>query len=148
MSATVQTSTGRRGLAGRLGPVRVDPRRIAALGRAEMVLLLRNRTATVTALLLPLATVGLFASLLEGNEHVTAGAFVATAMFGLLLLYVVYHNLVTTYVARREERVLKRLRTGTAPARTRRRCPSGWCARRFRSPRSCRLLGQAALLRR
>ncbi|HEX8629890.1 MAG TPA: ABC transporter permease, partial [Catenuloplanes sp.] len=35
-----------------------------------------------------------------------------TGMIGFLLLYVVYYNLVAAYVARREELVLKRLRTG------------------------------------
>lgn len=97
---------GRRGT----GPVM---RRVSALGRAELVLLLRNRTAAMTALLLPVATVGIFSTFVEGSEHVPFGALLATAMFGFALLYVVYYNLVTTYVARREERVLKRLRTGT-----------------------------------
>jgi ABC-2 type transport system permease protein len=88
-------------------------RRVAGLGRAELTLLLRNRTAAFTALLLPLATVGFLASLrLDDGEHLSASAFLFTALIGFLLLYVVYYNLVTTYVARREELVLKRLRTG------------------------------------
>ncbi|MEN3615468.1 ABC transporter permease [Plantactinospora sp. ZYX-F-223] len=111
MTAPAEVTSG-GGLLRRLGLGPVSLRRIGALGRAELVLLLRNRTAATTALLLPLATVGLFSTFLSGDGHVSTGALLATSMFGFVLLYVVYYNLVTTYVARREERVLKRLRTG------------------------------------
>ncbi|AVT28497.1 ABC transporter permease [Plantactinospora sp. BC1] len=111
MTASTQ-ATGGGGLLRRLGLGRVSLRRIGALGRAEMILLLRNKTATTTALLLPLGTVALFSTFIDGAGHVSTGAMLATTMFGFVLLYVVYYNLVTTYVARREERVLKRLRTG------------------------------------
>ncbi|GAA3750347.1 hypothetical protein GCM10022225_38260 [Plantactinospora mayteni] len=111
MTAPATTTSG-GGLVRRLGLGPVSLRRIGALGRAEMALLLRNRTAAATALLLPLATVALFATFVTADGHVSTGALLATTMFGFLLLYVVYYNLVTTYVARREERVLKRLRTG------------------------------------
>ncbi|MEQ4300278.1 ABC transporter permease [Plantactinospora sp. B6F1] len=110
MTAPTEATSG--GLVRRLGLGRVSLRRIGALGRAELVLLLRNKTAATTALLLPLATVALFATFLTGEGHVSTGALLATSMFGFVLLYVVYYNLVTTYVARREEGVLKRLRTG------------------------------------
>lgn len=114
MTAPAGATTGRPGPAGRLGLGGLSLRRITALGRAEMILLLRNKTAATTALLLPLGTVALFSTFLTSDGHVSTGAFLATAMFGFVLLYVVYYNLVTTYVARREERVLKRLRTGVA----------------------------------
>ncbi|GIG91156.1 ABC transporter permease [Plantactinospora endophytica] len=110
---TAPATVSRNGrLLGRLGLGPVSLRRIGVLGRAEMILLLRNKTAATTALLLPLATVALFSTFLSGDGHVSTGALLATTMFGFVLLYVVYYNLVTTYVARREERVLKRLRTG------------------------------------
>ncbi|MEV0394046.1 ABC transporter permease [Polymorphospora rubra] len=87
-------------------------RRITRLGRTEMLLLWRNRTAVVTAVLLPIGTVWFLASLNLDAGGLSAGAFAVTGLLGFVLLYVVYYNLVTTYVARREELVLKRLRTG------------------------------------
>lgn len=87
-------------------------RRVERLGRTEMVLLWRNRTAVFTALLLPLGTVWFLAGLDFGQGELSTGAYTLTSLLGFALLYVVYYNLVTTYVARREELVLKRLRTG------------------------------------
>lgn len=88
-------------------------RRIGRLGRTEMVLFWRNRMAVFTALLLPLATiVGMSQIGSVGAGGLPAAQFIATGMIGFVLLYVVYYNLVTAYVARREELVLKRLRTG------------------------------------
>ncbi|WP_035850971.1 ABC transporter permease [Kitasatospora azatica] len=90
--------------------------RVRALGRAELTLLLRNRTAVAVALLLPVGTVaawrpamGQFA---EGGAAGPLNEQLVSGGIGLVLLYVVYYNLVTAYVARREELVLKRLRTG------------------------------------
>jgi ABC-2 type transport system permease protein len=87
-------------------------RRMERLGWAEMILLWRNRTAVFTALLLPVGTVYFLSVLDLDRGGLSAGAYALTGLLGLLLLYVVYYNLVTTYVARREELVLKRLRTG------------------------------------
>nr|MDT0657412.1 ABC transporter permease [Micromonospora sp. DSM 115978] len=88
-------------------------RRVIGLGRAELTLLLRNRTAVFTALALPLGTAGLLAAVTPPDgDHLSSTAFLFTAVIGFLLLYVVYYNLVTTFVARREELVFKRLRTG------------------------------------
>ncbi|MFK3982982.1 ABC transporter permease [Micromonospora sp. NPDC050397] len=88
-------------------------RRISGLGRFELLLFWRNRTAMFTALLLPVGTVGFLASIGTATPgELSADAFVLTGLFGFVLLYVVYYNLVSTYVARREELVLKRLRTG------------------------------------
>ncbi len=91
-------------------------RRTAALGRAELTLLGRNRTALATALLLPAGMVGAWsptlARLAPGGARVSAGELAVSSGIGFVLLFVVYYNLVTAYVARREERVLKRLRTG------------------------------------
>jgi len=86
--------------------------RIATLSRYEMLLFWRNRTALATAVLLPVATVGTLITLEDGAAGPTDGAGLLIALVGLMLLLVVYYNLVSTYVARREERVLKRLRAG------------------------------------
>lgn len=68
----------------------------------------------MTALLLPVAMVGFMALNSEQRGELSANAFAITGMLGFVVLFVVYHNLVTTYVARREELVLKRLRSGEA----------------------------------
>ena len=92
--------------------------RVGALGRAELTLLWRNRTALATALLFPLGMVvalrPAFAQLTPKDTGLSTGAVTVTGGIGFVLVFVVYYNLVTAYVARREERVLKRLRTGEA----------------------------------
>ena len=87
-------------------------RRIRSIGRAELLLLWRNRTALLNALLPPVAIVGLAASAKVDTGGLSSHAFLVTGMFGLALLSVVYYTLVSTYVARREELLLKRLRVG------------------------------------
>lgn len=88
-------------------------RRVRALATAEVRLLVRNRTAMFTALALPVLTVALLSSIGFGEEtDLSLGAVVVTMLTGFALLYVVYYNLVSAYVARREELVLKRLRVG------------------------------------
>lgn len=91
-------------------------RRLTALARAEMVLLIRNRSAIFVALVLPIVMIfSIRASLqqidLAGTGLSIAGAAL-TGGIGIVLVQVVYMNLVTGYVTRREELVLKRLRTG------------------------------------
>lgn len=91
-------------------------RRLSALGRAETTLLLRNRTALATALLLPAAMVAAWRPAMDGSAHSGSGTdadrLLVSAGIGFVLLFVVYYNLVAAYVARRETLVLKRLRTG------------------------------------
>ncbi|MFE7457948.1 ABC transporter permease [Streptomyces sp. NPDC057554] len=91
-------------------------RRLAALARAELILLVRNRSAIFLALVLPVVMIfSIRASLqqidLAGTGLSIAGAAL-TGGIGIVLVQVVYMNLVTGYVTRREELVLKRLRTG------------------------------------
>ncbi|MFE0605955.1 ABC transporter permease [Streptomyces sp. NPDC058892] len=89
--------------------------RITALGRSELTLLVRNRAALGVALLMPLLMVFVLRSSLTGVEGAAAvGEATLTGGIGMVLLLVVYMNLVSAYVARREELVLKRLRTGEA----------------------------------
>lgn len=90
--------------------------RLTALGRAELTLLARNRTAIFVALLMPAAMIMAMKSTFEQVDLKSTGMTVAGAALvggiGTVLLQAVYMNLVAAYVARREELVLKRLRTG------------------------------------
>ncbi|WP_326737537.1 ABC transporter permease [Streptomyces sp. NBC_01022] len=90
--------------------------RLTALGRAELTLLFRNRTAVFVALLMPAAMVVAMKSTLEqvdlGGTGLTVAGAALTGGIGMVLLQVIYMNMVAAYVARREELVLKRLRTG------------------------------------
>ncbi|MCX4970440.1 ABC transporter permease [Streptomyces sp. NBC_00654] len=90
--------------------------RLSALGRAELTLLARNRTAVFIALLMPLLMIFAIKSSLDridlGGTGLTVAGAALTGGIGMVLLQVIYLNLVSAYVARREELVLKRLRTG------------------------------------
>lgn len=91
------------------GPGRL--RRTRALAAGEALLFLRNRTAVVNSVLLPLLSVAMVAVLgRNGSEGV--GPRVAVTAIGITLVFLTYYNLVTTFVARREELVLQRMRTG------------------------------------
>ncbi|MGK5114306.1 MULTISPECIES: ABC transporter permease [unclassified Geodermatophilus] len=84
-------------------------RRVLALASAETRLLLRNRTAVVNSVVMPLLLVA--AVRVIGLPTAGGPQLVATAL-GITLVFLTYYNLVTTYVARREELVLQRMRTG------------------------------------
>lgn len=90
--------------------------RLNALGRAELTLLVRNRTTVFLVLLMPVLLILVMRSTLQEIGLEESGLTVAGASLsggiGMVLLQVVYMNLVSAYVARREELVLKRLRTG------------------------------------
>lgn len=98
---------------GRVTGIRGAARRILVLSRAEVRLLFRNKTALFTVLAMPLMFVAFF-YLTSGaaGERMELGSYLGVTMIGFVLLFVVYYNMVTTLVARREELVLKRLRTG------------------------------------
>ncbi|MEU3981393.1 ABC transporter permease [Streptomyces sp. NPDC026672] len=87
-----------------------------ALARAELTLLGRNRGALVTALFVPLAlpfSVRPAATRMDLKAAgLSAGVLMLTAAIGFSLLFAVYTSLVAAYVTRREELVLKRLRSG------------------------------------
>ncbi|MGW6442350.1 ABC transporter permease [Lentzea sp. NPDC055074] len=80
--------------------------RAVAIGQAELKLFWRNRTALFNSLLLPLLLVPVLYSVDADGVPLVVG------LVGFALLMAVYYNLVTTFVARREELVLKRLRVG------------------------------------
>ncbi|GAB3654557.1 ABC transporter permease [Actinocorallia lasiicapitis] len=96
----------------------LDTRRLLALGRTEMLLLFRNRSALGTALILPAASMAFLNSIepepVEGTEGLPGAiaAQVLTGTLGIILLVVIYSTLVGAYVARREGMILKRLRSG------------------------------------
>lgn len=90
--------------------------RMRALALAESTLFLRNKGTLVAALFVPLVlpfsvrTAMSDADLKEAGLNV--GTLVLPASVGFSLLFAVYAALVGVFVARREELVLKRLRTG------------------------------------
>jgi ABC-2 type transport system permease protein len=87
-------------------------RRVLALAAAEIRLLLRNRTAVVNSLLMPLLLVAGVAAITRANGGELDGARIVTSAIGVTLVFLTYSNLVTTFVARREDLVLQRMRTG------------------------------------
>ena len=91
-------------------------RRLRALARAELTLLVRNRGALVTALLVPLVLPFSVRPAIDQMDlkarGLNAGTVLMTAGIGFAFLFAVYTALVSAFVARREELVLKRLRTG------------------------------------
>ncbi|MEU0884829.1 ABC transporter permease [Lentzea sp. NPDC005914] len=80
--------------------------RAVAVGQAELKLFWRNRTALFNSIVMPL----LIAPALMAAD--ADGVPLVIGLIGFVLLMAVYYNLVTTFVARREELVLKRLRVG------------------------------------
>ncbi|MFD3873491.1 ABC transporter permease [Streptomyces sp. NPDC058623] len=92
----------------------LNPGRLTALGRSELTLLVRNRAALSVALLMPVMMVFVLRSTLSADTVGSVAVATLTGGIGMVLLLVVYMNLVSAYVARREELVLKRLRTGEA----------------------------------
>jgi ABC-2 type transport system permease protein len=93
--------------------IALDLRRVRSLAGAESRLLVRNRTALVNAILLPLGMVALFASIGGGGGPL--GATVVTMIACAGLTFVVYYTLITSLVARRQDLVLKRLKSGESP---------------------------------
>jgi ABC-2 type transport system permease protein len=87
-------------------------RRVRALASAEIRLLLRNRTAVVNSLLGPVLLLASVATIDVSNGLELDGPRLIASAVGITLIMVAYYNLVTTFVARREELVLQRMRTG------------------------------------
>jgi ABC-2 type transport system permease protein len=85
-------------------------RRTVSLTRWNMVLLSRNRLAFVYALVVPLLPLGLLFTGERGSPSVGAGAIVT--LFMAIAFFPVFYNVLAQFVSRRDELVLKRLRTG------------------------------------
>ncbi len=91
---------------------RLSLRRTASLTRWNAVLLSRNRLALFYAAVMPLLPLGLLFTGDRGSRSVGAGAVVT--MFLVIALFPVYYNVLAQFVSRRDELVLKRMRTGEA----------------------------------
>ncbi|MDO8212094.1 ABC transporter permease [Conexibacter sp. CPCC 206217] len=89
---------------------RFSLRRTASLTRWNAVLLSRNRLAFVYAAVLPLLPLALLFSGERGSVATGAGSIVT--MFLVIALFPVYYNVLAQFVSRRDELVLKRMRTG------------------------------------
>lgn len=85
-------------------------RRTVGLTWANTLLLIRNRTTLGYALVLPLLPMGLLFTAQRGDTD--RGMVVVTACLLMALLFPVYYNFLSVLVTRRDELVLKRLRTG------------------------------------
>ncbi|MET9734248.1 ABC transporter permease [Streptomyces sp. NPDC006458] len=90
--------------------------RIAALGRAELTLFGRSRGMLVGALVVPLVLPFSVRSVVQdmdlAENGLSVGLVLLPGAIGFSLLFAVYSALVAVFVGRREELVLKRLRTG------------------------------------
>lgn len=107
---TTTTSPARPAPTAPAGPGRA--RRTLALARAEVRLFSRNRTAVVNSVLLPLVLVAAVPAIGLGDDAIPVGPQLVVTAIGVTLVFLTYYNLLTTFVARREELVLQRMRTG------------------------------------
>lgn len=90
--------------------LRLNPQRLRTLTRWNTVLLVRNRLALTYAVVLPLAPLLL---LLAGDGGGVGAATIATTLT-FAALFPVFYNVLAQFVSRRDELVLKRLRSGEA----------------------------------
>ena len=93
-----------------LTPYAASRRRVLGLARANALLMARNRLTLVYGLVVPLLPLLLLFAGERGNTEV-GGAAVTTTLL-MALLFPVYYNVLSLVVSRRDELVLKRLRTG------------------------------------
>ncbi len=87
-------------------------KRTASLTRWNAVLLTRNRLAFFYAVVLPLLPLALLLTGERGSPTVGAGAIVTMSL--TIALFPVFYNVLSQFVNRRDELVLKRMRTGEA----------------------------------
>ncbi|MFD4632278.1 ABC transporter permease [Streptomyces sp. NPDC058284] len=96
--------------------VTTPARRMRALARAELTLLGRNKGMLFAALFVPMvvpfSTKQAAKDMDLAGTGLTVGTVVLPGALGFSLLFAVYSSLTAVYTARREELVLKRLRTG------------------------------------
>ncbi|MBQ0847633.1 ABC transporter permease [Streptomyces sp. BH-SS-21] len=90
--------------------------RMTSLARAELTLLSRSRATFFAAVFVPLILPLSLRSTVEDMDlkgsGLSVGSVILPSAVGFSLLFAVYSSLVSVYAARREELVLKRLRTG------------------------------------
>ncbi|GAA3488261.1 ABC transporter permease [Streptomyces cremeus] len=101
---------------GPAGPRTTPVSRMTALATAELTLLGRNRSTLVMVLVMPIVLTFSSWSAARGMDldkiGLSIGTMVIPTSVAYVLIFGVYTTLVSTYVTRREELVLKRLRTG------------------------------------
>lgn len=85
-------------------------RRTTGLARANGILMVRNRLTFAYALVFPLLPLGLLFAV-DRNDIDSAMAICGSALL-VAMLFPVFYNLLSIVVSRRDELVLKRLRTG------------------------------------
>ena len=86
--------------------------RVLGLAQANALLMRRNLLTVVYAVGVPLAPLGLLVAAPERTGQ--AGAVPLSLVLLMALLFPVYYNLLSMFVTRRDELVLKRLRSGEA----------------------------------
>jgi ABC-2 type transport system permease protein len=85
-------------------------RRVTKLARTNTTLVMRNRLTLSYAVVVPLLPLGM---LLTGERgDVDFGSSILSTGVLMALMFPVYYNLLSMFVSRRDELVLKRLRTG------------------------------------
>ncbi|WP_072805298.1 ABC transporter permease [Rhodococcoides yunnanense] len=85
------------------------------LARSEFTLLVRNRVLLFNALVMPLLFPVVVLIIGRGDGLSDAAVSAALEVFALfLLVFLVFYNLLSAYTTRRDELVLKRLRSGEA----------------------------------
>lgn len=88
----------------------VSRRRVVGLARANALLMTRNRLTLFYGVVIPLLPLLLLLTGERGNT--TVGGTAVTTTLLMALLFPVYYNVLSLVVSRRDELVLKRLRTG------------------------------------
>lgn len=88
---------------------------VLALTAAEVKLLVRNRTAAISSLFLPIGFGVFFAFTFDGGASSGPGVWPAIVALQLVLTFTmgVYITITQTVVSRRQSRVLKRMRTSS-----------------------------------
>lgn len=89
---------------------------LAALGRAELTLLLRSKANLFSVLIIPIMLVGTMKVVMGQFDLAAVGLSIGPVMIstsaGIVLLMALYAPLTSIYVMRREQLLLKRLRSG------------------------------------
>ncbi len=85
-------------------------RRVLRLARTNTTLVMRNRLTLSYAVVMPLLPLGLLFLGMRGDVDAASGIVATAVLMGLM--FPVYYNLLSMFVSRRDELVLKRLRTG------------------------------------
>ena len=86
--------------------------RVLGLAQSNVLLMRRNLLTVFYAVVVPLVPLAMLALIDEPSGR--AGAIPVTLVLLMALLFPVYYNLLSMFVSRRDELVLKRLRSGEA----------------------------------